>query len=208
MPLEPIGRLMQNAQAGKYAVGYFESWSLESLQGVMDAAEETRSPIIIGFNGEFLSSRAGANVGELALYGALGTVAAAQAHVPCGLIFNECADDAWVERAILSGFNLVMPADPAAKLQDYTRRVTRLTALAHRHGVAVEAEIDELPCGCGEGSLSDPEVALNFVTATGVDLLAISVGNEHIKLEGRAPLDLARLQAIRTRSWVARASAT
>ena len=55
MPLEPVARLMDDCTAGGYAIGYFESWNLESLQGVLDAAEQTRSPIIVGFNGEFLS---------------------------------------------------------------------------------------------------------------------------------------------------------
>jgi len=197
MSLERIDRLMSDAQRRSYAVGYFESWSLESLQGVIDAAEETRSPIIIGFNGEFLSQATGASIADLPLYAALGVAAAAQAKVPCGFIFNECSDDGWVESAIGAGFNLVMPADPDAALDDYTKRVARITALAHARGVAVEAEIDELPCGEHGGAASDPQVAANFVKATGVDLLAISVGNEHIKLEGRAPLDLERLRAIR-----------
>ena len=197
MPLEQIDHLMHAAQWGGYAVGYFESWNLESLQGVLDAAEATRSPIIIGFNGEFLSQRAGATKEDLALYAAMGVAAATQATVPCGFIFNECSDDTWVERAISAGFNLVMPADPEASLEDYTSRVTRITALAHARGVAVEAEIDELPCGGHSGTASNPDVAANFVKVTGVDLLAISVGNEHIKLEGRAPLDLERIEAIR-----------
>lgn len=196
MPLEQIGRLMSNAQRGEYAVGYFESWNLESLQGVVEAAEQTRSPIIIGFNGEFLSQRAGAAKQDLAVYSAMGIAAAAQAKVPCGFIFNECSDDTWVESAITAGFNLVMPADPEAALDTYTNRVARITTMAHAHGVAVEAEIDELPCGGHSGAASNPEVAANFVKATGVDLLAVSVGNEHIKLVGRAPLDLERLQAI------------
>lgn len=196
MPLQSIHNLMRAAERDRYAVGYFESWSLESLQGIIDAAEETRSPIIIGFNGEFLSQRATARVSEVAVYAGMGLAAAAEASVPCGLIFNECSNDAWIERAITTGFNLVMPADPHASVEDYTRRVQYLTALAHARDVAVEAEIDELPCGEGHGAKSDPEVAARFVAATGVDLLAISIGNEHIKLEGRAPLDLERLQAI------------
>lgn len=48
-----------------YAVGYFESGSLESIQGVIDAAEATRSPIIIGFNGEWLTEREGASAQQL-----------------------------------------------------------------------------------------------------------------------------------------------
>jgi fructose/tagatose bisphosphate aldolase len=55
MPLEAIGPMTRRAVEGKYAVGYFESRNLESLLGVIDAAEETRSPIIVGFNGDFLS---------------------------------------------------------------------------------------------------------------------------------------------------------
>src|SRR5688572_7544326 len=192
MSLESIDRLMKNAQRHDYAVGYFESWSFESVQGVIDAAEQTRSPVIIGFNGEWLAERAGASFEELALYAALGRAAAEQAKVPCGFIFNECPNDTWVERAIGAGFNLVMPADPEAPLEDYTRRVKRLTELAHARGVAVEADIedDELDAA------AYAQVAAKFVEATGVDLLAVSGGNEEIKLQGRAPHDLARLETL------------
>jgi len=86
MPLESIGVLMRRASEGRYALGYFESWNLESLQGVIDAAEETRSPIIIGFNGEFLSRPDRLARERLDWYGALGLAAARSATVPCGLI--------------------------------------------------------------------------------------------------------------------------
>ena len=192
MSLEPISRLMQHARHHDYAVGYFESWSLESVQGVLDAAEATRSPIIIGFNGEWLAEREGASTQELRLYGALGRAAASEAKVPVGFIFNECPNDEWVEQAIGAGFNLVMPADPEAPLEDYTRRVKRLTGLAHSRQVAVEAdfEADDLDAD------AYAEGAAKFVGETGVDLLAVSVGNEEIKLQGRLPLDLSRLEAI------------
>ncbi len=192
MSLEPINRLMQHARHHDYAVGYFESWSFESVQGVIDAAEATRSPIIIGFNGEWLAERQGASTQELRLYAALGKAAATEADVPVGFIFNECPNDAWVEHAIEAGFNLVMPADPHAPLEDYTRRVKRLASLAHGRQVAVEAdfEADDLD------ATAYAEGAANFVAETGVDLLAVSVGNEEIKLQGRAPLDLDRLEAV------------
>jgi fructose/tagatose bisphosphate aldolase len=195
MSLESVLKLMWTAEQQGYALGYFESWNLESLQGVIDAAELTRSPVIVGFSGNFLSQREGSNADELALYGALGTVAAAQAKVPCGFIFNECPDDSWVERAITVGFNLVMPADPNASREDYARRVKRLTALAHAQSVAVEADIE----GDEVSARTYAEDARQFVAATGIDLLAVSVGNEEIKLEGRAPLDLTRLEALHQR---------
>lgn len=207
MPLEDVRGMVARAVAGGYAIGYFESWNLDSLAGVIDAAEQTRSPTIVGFNGAFLSDP-GRNCEErLSWYAALGRAAADSATVPCGLIFNECPDDFQVLAAITLGFNLVMPADPAATLEDYTRRVARLTEIAHARGVAVEAELGELPAGSpGHGSASgeptDPDQAAAFVEATGVDLLAVSVGNVHVKLDGTRRLDLARIEKIRERTTV------
>jgi ketose-bisphosphate aldolase len=204
MPLVAIGPMIRQAVEGSFAIGYFESWNLESLQGVIDAAEETRSPIIVGFNGDFLSRSTRRAAERLAWYAALGRAAAESASVPCGLIFNECPRDDWVRAAIEGGFNLVMLADPEAPADDYARRVAELARLAHARGVAIEAELGELPCGASGGpphggSATDPDAAAAFVAATGVDLLAVSVGNVHILTSGRAGLDLDRLAAIRRR---------
>jgi fructose/tagatose bisphosphate aldolase len=176
MSLEPIPEMMRHARSRQYAVGYFESWSIDSLYGVIDAAEQMKSPVIIGFNGEFLSRAGRIETERLALYGALGRAAAASANVPCGFIFNECAQDEWTRNAISLGFNLVMPADPGAARTDYTERVSTIARLAHANSVAVEAEIGELPSGVlGEedrvGSETSVEDAKAFVAETGIDLL-------------------------------------
>lgn len=202
--LEPISQLMRAAREGGYAVGYFESWNLESLQGVIDAAEQARAPVIIGFNGDFLSHAERSATERLSWYAALGRAAAESAAVPCGFIFNECPRDNWVREAMTLGFNLVMLADPDAPYDDYVRRVKGLVQSAHRRGVHVEGELGELPSGAsgtvGEtGAPTDPELAASFVQTTGVDLLAVSVGNIHIKLAGDQLLDLDRLAAIRER---------
>ena len=55
MPLEPAADLLAHARRHGYAVGYFESWDIASLEGVIDAAEQRRAPVIVGFNGEFLA---------------------------------------------------------------------------------------------------------------------------------------------------------
>ena len=204
MSLEAISDLLGHACRHKYAVGYFESWNLESLAGVIDAAERVRSPIIIGFNGDFLSRADRLEPERIEWYGALGKAAAESAAVPCGLIFNECAHDACVRRAIDAGFNLVMPADEHAEHDDYVRRVAELTRYAHSRGVAVEAEVGRLPSSSPamvqcSGCLTDPDLAARFVAATGVDLLSVSIGNVHVLLEGQQGLDLERLAAIRER---------
>lgn len=203
MPLEPVRDMMKAARKGGYAIGYFESWNFESLEGVIDAAESARAPIIIGFNGEFLS-RAGRVAKEpLSWYAALARAAAESARVPCSFIFNECADDTWVKRAIAAGFPLVMPADPDAPAANYRQRVRDLARLAHAKGACVEAELGTLPNGVGhaahDAGMTDPQDAADFVEFTGCDLLAVSVGNVHIKLRGSSDLDLAQLGRIHER---------
>jgi ketose-bisphosphate aldolase len=205
MPLEAIVPMMQRAVSGGYAVGYFESWNLESLQGVVDAAEQTRSPIVLGFNGAFLSGERAAPE-RLALYAAVGRAAAESSLVPCGLIFNECPSDDWVKEAIGAGFNLVMLADPAAPPANYAARVAEITRLAHARGIAVEGELGELPCGAAAdggtpegGTTTDPAAAADFVAQTGIDLLAVSVGNVHIQTRGQSGLDLVLLERIHQR---------
>jgi len=204
MSLWPISELVQHARKNRYALGYFESWNLESLQGVLDAAEMTGSPIIIGFNGEFLS-RPGRKLTErVRCYAELGKAGAADARVPCGLIFNECPNDDWVRNAVLAGFNLVMPADASATYEDYRGRVATLTDFAHRHGAAIEAEVGHLPFGSPgvtKGDyLTDPELAGRFVEDTKVDLLAVSVGNVHVLTKGQQELDFKRLSQIGERA--------
>ena len=202
MSLIPVNEMMADARQKGYAVGYFESWDIASLEGVISAAEQARSPIIIGFNGEFLSN---SNIDKqvcLNMHGALGRAAAESARVPCAFVFNECPLDSWVEYATRAGFNLVMPADAGATHDDLTRRVADLTRISHSRGVAVEAELGVLPCNVaghseGDGSLTDPDQAAAFVDKTGVDLLAVSIGNEHLMLKGQCDLKLEHLESIR-----------
>jgi ketose-bisphosphate aldolase len=205
MPIKPIQELFASARAGGYALGYFESWNLESLQGAIDAAEKTRSPIIIGFNGEFLTRPERIASERIVWYAALARAAAETAAVPCSIFFNECPSEEYTRQAVTAGFNMVMYANPGLSFEDYTLRVTQLTRWTHPHGVAVEAEIDELPSGstgvlvAGHSSLTDPELAARFIAATGIDLLSISVGNVHVLVGQEKDLDLIRLEEIRKR---------
>ena len=103
MPLESITNMTKKAMEGGYAVGYFESWDFASMQGVIDAAEQTKSPIIIGFNGDFLSDPQRISAERFSWYGALGRAAAQSASVPCCLLFNECGRYEKVKEAIDAG---------------------------------------------------------------------------------------------------------
>ena len=205
MALVHPNQLLGAARDGGYAVGYFESWNLESLQGVVDAAEATRSPVFLGFNGEFMTHPDRTIPERISWQASLALAAAESATVPCAVIFNECAQDDDVRLAIDAGFNLVMPDDPSASYDDSVRRIAELTRYAHEQGVAVEAGIGDLPCGAsgtieeGGSTMTDPDMAAAFVEQTGIDLLAISVGNVHILLDGERGLDLDQLSAIADR---------
>ena len=202
MPLTPVSSLFADALKKRYSIGYFESWNLESLLGTLDAAEQCRAPIIVGFNGEFMTHKGRLLPEPLELWSALGKAAAEAASVPCGLIFNECASDAAVRQAVDFGFNLVMLADPQASYDEYEQRVASLVRYAHAKGAAVEAELGELPSGLpGEeedhaASSTDPEMAARFVQATGIDLLSVSVGNVHVMVAGEQSLDFDLLEAL------------
>lgn len=208
MPLRPVIELLDKARDGGYAVGYFESWNLESLQGVIDAAEQTRSPMIIGFNGEHLSHPDRLVSERISWYAALGKAAAESAAVPVGLLFNECPQDDWIRRALAAGFNQAMLDDPEASRQELTHRATELTRFAHEHGASFEAEVGRLPCGSSGkiedqgGSLTDIDAAARFVEETGVDVLAVSVGNVHVMVEGEQDLNLDHLDALHKRADV------
>ena len=209
MPLVPFSRLMADAERGDYAVGYFESWNLESLQAVADAAEASRSPVILGFSGIYLPHPARLAKDSLADYHALGAAVCQRLPVPACLLFNESPDFAWVQESIRLGFGLVMFADEAMEMPRLVECTRRTVELAHAAGVAVEGEVDSLPGIGGDllaapaaRHLTDPAAAADFQRATGVDALAVNVGQAHIHGRGEVKLDMERLSAIRRAAGV------
>jgi fructose/tagatose bisphosphate aldolase len=97
------------------------------------------------------------------------------------------------------GFNAVMPENEGLSPDEYRRLAVEMVAEAHARGASVEAQMGVLPAGDGHtaGELTDPEAARAFAAETGIDALAVSVGNVHILTEGHSPLDLEVLARIR-----------
>jgi fructose/tagatose bisphosphate aldolase len=196
---------MDDAERGGYAVGYFESWNLESLQGVIDAAEAAVSPVIVGFSGVNLPDPCRLAGERLELYAALGRAACATTRVPVALIFNESPYFDWIGRALDLGFNVVMFADERFSLPELREHVRQTVSLA-RGRAAVEAEMAALP-GVASGlaelpgalDLTDPSAAAEFVAQTGIDALAVSLGQAHLHGRRQVGLDLERLRALRQR---------
>ncbi len=203
MPLLPMSHLLRHARAHGYAVGYFESWNLESILAVKDAAEQADAPVILGFNGGFLEDGRRAVAEDLRHYGALGRAVASQARVPAALILNEAAQVPTLVKALAAGFNAIMHDHEKSSPEESLAINQYLARTAHAMEAEVEAEFGELPAhdartgGERGGRKTDPQAAADFVRATGVDALAVAVGNVHM-LEGRqANLDFALIRALR-----------
>lgn len=204
MPLVSFKELMAGAERGQYAVGYFESWNLESLQAVAGAAEATRSPVILGFSGLSLPHPARLVQEDLHWYAALGLAACQRLSVPACLLFNESPRFDWVTAAIELGFGLVMFTDETLSEAEQIERVRQIVAKAHQRRVAVEGEVTSLPGVSGaltaapaDLRLTDPHLAHEFVTQTGVDALAVNIGQAHLHGRQEVRLNLPRLAEIK-----------
>ena len=203
MALVPMRTLLQHARENKYAVGYFESWNMESILSVIDAAEQTNSPIIIGFSGMFLDNEARTLDENIYHYGALGLEIARQSKVPVAFLLNEADLVPTLIKGLKAGFNAIMYTQEGASLEHLIEVNKYLTKTAHAVGADVEAELGELPSSdistnqLSAGSKTDPEEAAYFVKETNIDALAISVGNVHL-LEGKkAAIDFDLVKTLR-----------
>lgn len=204
MPLVPFKDLLVDADRGGYAVGYFESWNMESLQAVADASESTSSPVLLGFSGIFLDHSKRVVKEHLSVYAALGHEVCRRLKTPACLVYNESPHFEKVLEAIELGFGLVMFSDENLSFDAQAARVGEIVAIAHRAGVAVEGEPMVLPGVGGELSiapddvnLSVPRVARTFVERTGIDALAVNVGQVHLHGRSEVRLDLSRLTELK-----------
>jgi ketose-bisphosphate aldolase len=199
MPLVSMNELLAGAKAGGYALCYCESWNLESLQAVVEAAEELRSPVVAGFNGGFLMHPDRPQPERLVYYSCLAAAVRASS-VPIAFLLNETDDLAQIEEGIHAGFNSVMVENAALMPKEYRQRVKDVVRMAHANDVSVEAQIEHLPNGWdtknGAGEETNPKRARAFVEETGIDALGVSIGNVHILTRGKAKINLDSLQEI------------
>ena len=204
MPHVRFTELMTAAEAGGYAVGYFESWNMESLFAVADAAVAMRSPVILGFSGIHFPLAESGKKERLGVCAKMAGALCESLAVPACLLFNESPHLNWVLAAIPAGFDLVMFTDATLPPDDLERSVRQVATEAHAKSVAVEAEMmalagvdGRLTAPPGDLRLTDPQAAHVFVERTGVDALAVNVGQAHVHGRSRVHLDLTRIEQLR-----------
>lgn len=198
MPLVSMKEMLQDAGRRGYAACYCESWNLESLQAVVEAAEAEKSPVIAGFNGGFLL-RSGQTTREKLGYYAAVRVVFDRAQVPIAFLLNETDSLAQIEDGIALGFNAVMVENEALPPEEYQSLVQRVVTMAHAKGVTVEAQVGHLADASAgsEAQPTHPQAARSFIKETRIDALGVAVGNVHILTAGKRSLDLDALKRVR-----------
>jgi fructose-bisphosphate aldolase class II len=193
--------LFAQAKAGGYAVGYFEAWDSYSLEAVLEAAEAEQSPVILGF-GCMMADWRWLEEGGVEVLAGMGVPLARRARVPVALLLNEAHTLDQAKRGLDAGFNAAMVDSSAWEWERAVREIAELARYAHARGASVEAELGRLPDAVEGGiddsaaALTDPVQAAEFARLTGIDCLAVSVGNVHLLTSGYAPLDLDHLEAV------------
>jgi len=193
-----LNDVLLDAQKNHYAVGLFNTTDTDMLEGVIAAAEETNSPIVIGTAEVLLP------YGELDLIAPSIIAAAKKAKVPVvvhydhGLTFDRCI------QALKLGFSSIMFDGSAGNNEENLKQTAEIVKIAHSFGATVEGEIGHVgQASNNDGAVIDmyttPEEAENFVKSTGVDALAVAIGTAHGAYKTKPCLDINRLKAIRAK---------
>ena len=191
-----LNGVLRDAQKNHYGVGLFNTTDTDMLEAVISAAEEVRSPVVIGTAEVLLP------YGELELIAPSIINMAKKATVPVvvhydhGLTFGRCIE------ALKLGFTSIMFDGSACELSENLNATAEMVRIAHAFGATVEGEIGHV----GDASNNDqangdmyttPEEAADFVKATGVDALAVAIGTAHGAYKIKPRLDIERLKEIR-----------
>ncbi|HOS95135.1 MAG TPA: class II fructose-bisphosphate aldolase [Armatimonadota bacterium] len=190
--------LLNDATARGYAVPSFCVWNAETARTVLMAAEDLRAPVILmGAWGELLMLPP---ADMAAVVRAIG----ARCSVPFSLHLDHGHTLELVNDCLRAGYSSVMLDFSAKPIEENTEALRAVVEMARPHGASVEGElgvvgrVDHVTGEGGTGStLTDPSMAAEFVAATGVDALAVSIGNAHGMYHELPRLDFGRLAQLR-----------
>lgn len=206
--LVTLKELLEEAKKEKKAIGAFNATTLEAIQGIIQAAEETDCPVILQHAQSHDPTIALEEIGPILLYYAKRAKVPVAVHLDHGSSYERCI------QAIRLGFTSVMYDASAKEFTDNIRETKEVVKAAHAAGVSVEAELGHVftsRVGLSEGGsadeaddyenleniYTDPQMAKQFVDETEVDCLAVAFGTTHGVYLKKPQLDLDRVARIR-----------
>ncbi len=194
--LTATSALLQSASAGHYAIGGFNIYNLEGVNAVISAAEEVNSPALLQIHPAALA------------YGGDGLLAmclqsAKSTSVPIGVHLDHGDDMTAIEQSLFAGLPSIMADGSHLDYEANVAFVAEAVEKAKTSGASVEGELgrisgkeDGLSVEAIDARMTDPDQAQDFVSRTGISMLAVCIGNIHGKYPFPPKLDFERLQAI------------
>ena len=200
MPIVSMKEMLEKAKAEQYAVGQFNLNNLEYGQAILEAAQEEKSPVIIGVSEGAARYMGGYQVAVAitkALVEEYNVTVPVAIHLDHGSSFAECA------KAIHAGFTSVMIDASHLPLEENIAETKKVVELAHLHGVSVEAELgriggqeDDLVVDDAEAAYAIPAECDQLVRETNVDCFAPALGSVHGPYKGEPNLGFDKMEEI------------
>ena len=198
MALYPMKEILKDAQEKHYGVGFFNAINMEMVRAYIAAAEECRSPIILG------------TAEALLPYGAFEWLIpmlieqAKRAKVPVAIHLDHAYKFEVLMQALRAGFGSIMfDGSRQPDHRENVRLSAEIVRIAHAMGVGVECELGSVGGLTDEAGKADaviytePKDAKEFIDETGADFLAVSIGTAHGVYKAKPKLDIPRLKEIR-----------
>lgn len=203
MPLVTTKEMFEKSMKEGFAIGAFNVNNMELIQGIVDAAAENNSPVILQASSSAIKY---ARINYLMKM----VEAAAEEHpnIPIAIHLDHGPDFETCKMCVDNGFTSVMFDGSKYDFEENIRLTKEVVDYAHAHGVVVEAELgklagieDDVNVSASDAMYTDPAQAEEFVRRTGVDSLAIAIGTSHgaYKFKGEAKLRFDILKQIKER---------
>lgn len=196
-----VKQILSDAQKGGYAVGAFNTTNLETTRAIIDAAKEMKSPVIVQITEKTMEY-----AGGRAIFNLVKNSAEFYApKIPVGIHLDHGKSVEIIERCAEIGFPSVMYDGSRKIFADNVSVTKEVVEFCHKKGLAVQGELGSVPY-LGETGMNDidwdkymtdPEDAGRFVSETGIDALAVAIGNAHGFFKERKEPDYKRLEDIR-----------
>ena len=197
MTLVNLAQVLQPALAQGYAVGGLVTLGWEDMRAYVAAAEAENCPVILQAGPSCRAHTPLPVLGKMFRHLAEASSVPVVAHLDHGYTFEDC------KIALDSGFTSVMFDGSRKPLRQNIDETAAIAEMAHAAGISCEGEIGFVGYSGGENSNgTDPEEAVQFARDSGVDAMAISVGNVHLQQDKQGGLDLARIAQIQALTTV------
>ena len=191
MPLVTTKEMFEKSMKEHFAIGAFNVNNMEIIQGIVDAASEENSPVILQASSGAIKYARPTYLKKMV------EAAVEETNIPIALHLDHGADFETCKACVDAGFTSVMIDGSKYDFEENVRITKQVVDYAHAHGVVVEAELgklagieDDVNVSEADAKYTDPDQAAEFVERTGCDSLAIAIGTSHgaYKFKGEAKL--------------------